>query len=129
MMGPHAEIVGALQGDFMSLKNTVKAVPLTSLDSATFTGTFQAINPNGLPQACWQLHMTNLSNRTVFVSLDGTEEADVIAVGSTLTINSQQNMAPNNFVNKFAKGTVIYVSGAAAGTGLVYLAGYYQPNA
>lgn len=110
----------------MAVKNVVKSIALTSIDSATFTGSYQVINTNGLDQACFLLRIINNSNRDITVSYDGTTDNDFVPDASVLEIASQGNSQPNNFIALFSKGLKVYVKGTAGGTGLVYLVGYYQ---
>lgn len=113
----------------MAVRNSVSAVVLTSVDAAIFDGTFQAINPAGLSEACFAIRVVNNSSVDVIISYDGENGHDFIPHGTVLMIDSQANSQPNNFICKFAKGTIIYAFNDAGGDGLVYLAGYYQVNA
>ena len=36
-------------------KNYIEAIPLTSIDSSTFTGNYQAVNAAGLTEACTEI--------------------------------------------------------------------------
>lgn len=108
-------------------KNVVKAIQLSSIDSATFTGSYQAINSSGISNACFALAIINNSNVDITMSLDGVTDHDFIPDNSTRAISSQQDAIPNNNVALFKKGQVIYVKGAA-GIGSVYVAGYYVEN-
>jgi hypothetical protein len=113
----------------MSVKNIVLAIPLTSIDSATFTGVYQPINPNGLDRPCFLIRITNDSNVDVTISGNGTTDNDFIRAGETLQLNFQTNSQPGNYVANLAKGTIIYVKGSAGvgNSGSIYLAGYFQP--
>ena len=108
-------------------KNSMLAIEMESIDSATFTGNYQAINVDGLTEPCSIIRIVNDSDRDITVSYDGILDNDYIRTGSNLDLNFQTNAQPNNKVAKMAQGTVIYVAGLAGGTGLIYLAGYYQP--
>jgi len=109
----------------MALQNSIKSIILSSIDSATFTGSFQVINANGLPKPCSIIRIINNSNKDVTISYDGLVENDFIPVGNTLQLPFESNSQPQNHVSLLPQGTKIWVKGAA-GTGLVYLAGYYQ---
>lgn len=109
------------------VKNIVQAVGLTVIDSATFTGAYQAINPNGLEEACFFLRIINDSTVDVTVSYDGVIDHDYVQTTEIFELPAQTNSQPNNFVANFKKGQVVYVK-AAAGVGFVMLAGYYQPR-
>lgn len=107
-------------------KNYLEAIELQSINSTTFTGAYQAINTDGLEHACSILRIVNDSTKDVTISYDGVTPHDYIRSGSDLTLNLQANASPNGYVSLVKKGTVVYVS-ATAGTGYVYLAGYYNP--
>lgn len=113
----------------MAVRNTILAIPLKSIDSATFTGAYQLVTTAaGIPNACFMLRLVNNSNVPVTVSYDGTTDHDEVQAGATLIVPPSTISQPNNFLANFAQGTKVYVKGAA-GAGLVYLAGYYQPSA
>lgn len=109
-------------------KNYVQAIPLTSIDSATFTGNYQVLNAGGLPDACILLRIINDSNRDVTISYDGVVPHDYIVLGRSYDYNFQANKQPNGYVSMIKQGTVIHVAGAPGGIGNVYLAGYYNPK-
>jgi len=106
-------------------KNFIKAIPLTSIDSATFTGDYQAINADGLPNACTLIRFTNDTNVDVTISFDGVNPHDYIRTGDKLELNLQANSQPNGYASSLKQGAVVYVAGAG-GAGLLYLAGYYN---
>ena len=108
-------------------KDFIQAIPLTSIDSSTFTGNYKAINSTGLPNGCSLIRITNDSNRDVLVSYDGVLDHDYIVAGDKLELNLQANSLPTGCVAQLKQGTVVHVA-AAAGTGYVYLAGYYSPK-
>lgn len=108
-------------------KNSMLAIEMESIDSATFTGNYQAINVGGLTEPCSIIRIINDSDRDIVVSYDGVLDNDFVGNGDHMDLNFQTNSQPNNKVAKMAQGTVVYVAGLAGGTGLIYLAGYYQP--
>ena len=107
-------------------KDYMKPITMTSLDTATLAGDYVAINSSGLEKSCVLIRLINDSNRDLTVSYDGTIPHDYVRAGSTLELNLQANSRPNNKVAQLKAGTVVHVK-AAAGTGYVYLVGYYQP--
>ena len=107
-------------------KNSIQAITLTSLDSATLAGAYKAINGTGTTEACLLVRIINDSDTDVLISFDGTTDHDYVRTGSVLELNLQTNSQVNNLVAKLGKGTVVYAK-SAAGTGNIYLAGYYQP--
>lgn len=109
----------------MSVKNSVAAIPLKSIDSATFTGAYQLINTGGTPNACFFLSIINNSNKDITVSYDGTTDHDFVGTLKTRDLPVQTNSQPNNKTALFSVGTKVWVKGAA-GAGLVYISGYFQ---
>lgn len=110
----------------MAFKNIIQAVTLTSIDSSTLNGSYQVINATGLPQGCVFVYITNASNKDVTVSYDGINDNEYVRASETKNLLFQMNALPNAHVATFAKGTKIYVKGTA-GTGNIYVSGYYQP--
>jgi len=105
-------------------KNSVKAIQLKSIDVSTISAiTWVAFDE--LEEACSLIRITNNSDTGVLVSFNGTDDHEVVMDGSTVELNLQANSSPNNNVSKIKKGTVLYLSGTA-GTGYVYLSGYYN---
>lgn len=109
----------------MSVRNSVAAIALTSIDSSTFTGSYQLINTGGLANACFLLRIINNSNRDVTISYDGSTDNDVVQTLATIQLPLQSNNQPTNNIALIPKGTKVWVK-ASAGTGSVYLAGYTQ---
>lgn len=66
----------------------------------------------------------NASNKNVAISLDGAVDNDLIVSGRSESYNFQTNNQPRGHLALMAKGQQIYLHGAA-GTGFIYLAGYY----
>jgi hypothetical protein len=112
----------------VAVKNIVKAIPLSSIDSATFTGSYQLLSATaGIPNACFMLRVVNNCNKDITISYDGTNNHDFIPTMTSENLGVQQNSQPNNFIANFSQGQKVWIKGDA-GTGLVYLAGYYQPS-
>ena len=108
----------------MSVINSIKAVPLTSIAASTFTGNYQAVNASGFPNPICLIKVINNSNKDVTVSYDGTNDHDFVPAGSASVLNLQASNQPNNKMANMAKGIVVWVKGAA-GTGSVYVAAYF----
>lgn len=110
------------------VKNNIKAVALTSFNTAGAGAAYLAINAAGLDEACFNLKIHNASNIAITISYDGVNDHDYLPAGQTILFDFQTNSQPKNYVANFAKGTVVYVASVtgAAGAGLVYLSGYYQ---
>ena len=117
---------GFIQRDIMSVKDSIKAIPMVTLDSATLAGVYAPINPLGLPAACSTLTVRNESNVDLAISYDGVVQHDLLEAGDWLGVLPIQMLAqPPNYRALMPKGTRIYVS-AAAGLGNIYLTGFYQ---
>lgn len=108
----------------MALKNSIKAVPLTNIDSSTVTTLYKAINIGGLPNPCFKIRIINNSSNDVTVSYDGTNDHDYIPKSTSIEISGAANIPQ---FGTFTANTVVYVKGTA-GTGNIYLSGYYQPQ-
>ncbi len=106
-------------------RSYILPITLTSIDSSTFTGSYQVVNSSGLAYACSILRLVNNSTKDVTVSYNGTTDHDFVKAGGELLLNLQTNNQPQGGMCLITKGTKIYVKGAA-GTGSVYLSGYYQ---
>jgi hypothetical protein len=62
------------------------------------------------------------------ISYDGVTQHDFVSSKSVALLEPQTNSQPNNRTALFPKGFTVWVNGDA-GTGVVYLAGYYQVTA
>lgn len=112
----------------MAYKNKVLPIPLTSIDSATFTGAYQLLSgAGGITNPCIMLHIANNANVSVTISYDGVNDHDFLLANSQRELNFQTNANAQNWAASLAQGTKVYVKGAA-GLGSVYLSGFYQPQ-
>lgn len=110
----------------MAVKNSILTIPMISIASSSLnTMTYTALNPAGIPKACFQIKIFNNSDEDVFVSFDGSTDADYIIAGANVFIPTIFSAQPNTYVANFSLGTIVYLKGTA-GTGDIYLAGYYQ---
>jgi hypothetical protein len=108
-------------------KNSIAPIPLTSIDSATFTGAYQLVSgAGGLTNACFLIRIINNSTKDVTISYNGTNDHDFVPAGKEVQLQFQTNKSPQGYAALIAQGTKIYVKGAA-GVGLVYLSGYFSP--
>ncbi len=98
---------------------------LRSLDSATFTGSYQKVGAP-LVYPSYICKMINNSNVLVTISIDGTNDVDV-APGGSFWLYDEGKGAP--YVNQPAlpAGTQFWIKGAsgAGNSGLVYLVTQY----
>jgi hypothetical protein len=109
----------------MAYKPLLKYEPLRSIDSSTLSGSYQAVG-TPLANSSSILKMVNNSTVLVTVSIDGTNDHDVLPSGSfflyDVTSDSVDGV-PGVFVQS---GTQYYVKGSA-GTGSIYLVTQYIP--
>ena len=114
----------------MIQKNYVQSIVLRSVDSATLAAdTWDVITEAGagvkLEASCFLIRITNDSNKDVIISFDGSNEHEIVLAASSLELNFQTNSSPAAQVSKLRKGSSVYARGTA-GTGLIYLSGYYN---
>ncbi len=112
----------------MSVKNSAQPIALSSIDSATFSGAYQLLSATaGIPHPVFYAKIVNNSSVGVTVSYDGTNDHDFVRSASDAPINFQTNNQPTNQNALLPQFTKVYVK-AAAGTGLVYLNAWFQPQ-
>lgn len=93
---------------------------LRSIDSATFTGSYQALG-TPLQHPSYILKLVNNSTSLVTISIDGTTDIDVAPAGSFWLYDEDEG---NSSHESIPAGTQIFVKGSA-GTGSVYLVSQY----
>lgn len=93
---------------------------LRSIDSATFTGSYQAVG-TPLAHPSYILKLVNNSTVLVTISIDGVTDIDVAPSGSFWLYDEDEG---NPSHESIPAGTQIYVKGSA-GTGSVYLVTQY----
>lgn len=107
----------------MPYSSLIQYENLRSVDSATLTGTYVPIgtplvNPSSI------LKLVNGSNVIIKVSMNETQDFDVILPGGFYLYDITTNRTSNVPGIFFPQGTQFYVSGAT-GTGLIYLVTLY----
>lgn len=108
----------------MAQSSSIKTIPLIQLDSASFNGTYQLAGV--LPSHVPILRITNASGVGIYISFDGSTNADYVLSNTSLQV--QMFAYASNYYNAaFSKGVKVFIKGAAS-TGLVFVAGYYQPT-
>jgi hypothetical protein len=95
---------------------------LRSIDSATFTGSYQKLGAV-LAQNARLIKFTNNSNKDATISWNGINDHDFIPAGSFLLIDVAAN-AENAWQFDVPAQTQFFIKGAA-GVGLVYLSVYF----
>lgn len=113
----------------MSEKKIVKAIPITTLTSASVTpAVFAAINPDGLPHSCFMLRITNDYNSPPLghVRFGEDNSGNAFSHDFILEESSIQIYSPRNDGEKvgFKKGMIVWIK-VLKSTGTFYLSGYY----
>lgn len=104
----------------LSIRATIDI--LRSIDSSTFTGSYQAL---GTPVAnsVRIMKFVNNSNQDVTISIDGVNDYEILPATSYFVIDFSANRETGN-AWELPSNTQFYVKGTA-GTGSVYLSIYY----
>lgn len=105
-------------------QNSVKPFILSSVLSSTVTGLYAPLNGTGFIQAPFFIRIINASSMAITVSYNGVDDHEFIPANTVFELPSQTNSQPNAQVALFPKYTVVYIKGTA-GTGNIYLSGYY----
>lgn len=105
-------------------QNSVKPLLLSSLASASVTGTYAAVNGLGFANPPFFVRIINGSSTAITVSYNGVDDHEFIPANTVFELPSQANAQPNAQVALFPRNTQVYVKGTA-GTGSVYVSGYY----
>lgn len=105
-----------------SLYTRCKWEGLRSIDSATFTGAYQAIGAP-LDHDCFLIKIVNNSTSLILISVDGVTDVDVVPAGGFFLYDERTN-ASRVDGQTVPKSTQFYLK-AAAGTGLIYLVAQY----
>jgi hypothetical protein len=105
--------------------NRVQWEPLRSIDSSTFTGSYQAVG-TPLVNPSYILKLVNNSTMLVTISIDGVNDIDV-APANSFWLYDEGKMGISAQFPAVPAGTQVYVKGLA-GTGSVYLVSQYIPQ-
>jgi hypothetical protein len=105
-------------------QNSVKPFVLSSVLSSTVTALYAPLNGTGFIQAPFFIRINNASSMGITISYDGVNDHEFIPSGTIFQLNAQTNAQPNAQTALFPKFTIVYVKGTA-GTGNIYLSGYY----
>ena len=110
----------------MSQRNWVVPLVLTSVDTVGIAINTWSDFATGIEGSCFMVRISNDSDTDVFISFNGGDDRhEFIPAGDTISVNFQSNASPPSNIAKLRFGTQLSVQGVA-GTGLVYLAGYYN---
>lgn len=112
-------------------KNSIQAIELQSVDSATFgIGGYAELTPlGGLGYPCFSIRILNNSDEDIYVSYDGgATNNDIVVKDQELILNFQNQAQPSNYVCLFPANFKVWVDSVSgnAGNGFIYLSAYYQ---
>lgn len=109
----------------MAYSNRIKWETLRSIDSTTFTGSYQNLG-TPLQNPGYIVKLVNNSTVLVTISIDGTNDVDIAPAGS-FWLYDESKAGVNSAFPALPMGTQIMVKGSV-GTGLVYLVVQYLSN-
>lgn len=109
----------------MSIRSSVRALGLRVFDINNLTSSYQPIDPDGIEKVALLLRLSNVSNRGVFISYDGTTDHDFLDRDNVLQLSLQENASRYHSTAGLSRGTKIYVKGNS-GVGFLYLSIYCQ---
>lgn len=107
----------------MSHTNRIAWETLRSRNSTTFNNTYQTLG-TPLENPSYICKLVNNSTQLVTVSIDGVNDIDV-APANSFWLYDEGKVGVSSSIPALSAGTQIYVKGAAAGTGSVYLVSQY----
>ena len=105
-------------------KDFISMIPLQVFDTGTLTGNYQVVDQSGLDDSCIAIRFTNNSSNIIIISMDGTNDNEVILPNTSFTPPPQTNSVPNNKKALMQKGQLFYVKSATATAGALYISGY-----
>ena len=106
----------------MSYTDRIAWETLRTIDSATFTGSYQAVG-TPLVHPSYICKMVNNSTSLVTISIDGLTDIDVLPA-SSFWLYDEGKAGTNSSLPALPAGTQIFIKGSA-GTGSVYLVSQY----
>lgn len=95
---------------------------LRSIDSASFTGNYQALG-TPLSNGARIVKFTNASSVTVTISWDGVNDNEILPANSFVLLDVSSNKENSQYI-EVKMGTQFYAKGSS-GTGNLYLSVYY----
>lgn len=107
----------------MSYTSRIAWEALRSIDSSTFTGSYQTLG-SPLAHSSYICKLVNNSNKDVTISIDGSTDIDIAPAGSFWLYDEGKYFGNIGPIIALPKGTQFYVKGNA-GTGSVYLVSQY----
>ena len=110
----------------MSNISRARAITLVPFNMATLDPAAWTLLTPALEEACFLVRFTNTSTTAgalVYISYDGIDANDVVLNDGYIDLYFQDNASYSQKTNNLAKGTPIYVRGAA-NVGIFILSGY-----
>lgn len=107
----------------MTYTNRISWETLRSIDSATFTGSYQNLG-SPLVYPSYICKLVNNSTVLVTISIDGINDVDV-APANSFWLYDEGKVGLSSALPALPAGTQIQVKGSVAGTGSVYLVSQY----
>ena len=105
-------------------QNSVKPFTLSTVASAALTTVYAPLNGTGFIQSPFFIRIINAGSTAITVSYNGVDDHEYLPANTIFELPSQANAQPGAHVALFPKRTVVYIKGTA-GTGTIYLSGYY----
>lgn len=105
-------------------QNSIKALVLSTFNSASLTAGYQVINSGGFAFPVLFLRIVNNASTAITISYDGINDNEYLAPNSSFNFPTQTNSLPNAQVAQFNARTQVWVKGTA-GSGTIALSGYY----
>lgn len=107
------------------MSSRMGALICSSLDAATLTGGMDLLC-SGTTEACSIIRIINASTVDILISYDEVNVNDYVMSRSALQLPLQANSRGAGKVLAMQRGQRVWVNGfLGAGTGYIYLAGYY----
>jgi len=105
-------------------QNSVKALELSSIASSGIGAAYLPINGTGFAKPIFFLRIVNGGSTAVTISYDGVTDNEYIPVSGVFELSAQNNSQPAAQIALFSARTIVYIKGTA-GTGSIYVSGYY----
>jgi hypothetical protein len=105
-----------------------QCIPRAVFNTASLTGSYQALNGSGFSHEIKMLKIYNAGNVGIDISYDGVNDHDYYPAGSTFILDLQTNHATESNSScgelRGRQGQIIYGKGSA-GAGNLYIIGYF----
>jgi hypothetical protein len=105
-------------------QNSVKPLLLSSMLSSAVTNAYAPLNGIGFAHPPFLIRIINASNMAITISYNGIDDHEFIFANDLFQFPTQSGSEPAAFTSLLPKNTIVYIKGTA-GTGSIYLSGYY----